>query len=82
MCTKITYYISFYDLRKICIANNLYTYGTCDEYDAMFDFVDNNDMCEENVIKLANDIYEHSDGTHQRARILEGLLNIRRAVVE
>ena len=43
-------------VRAMCIRNDYYTQGTCEEYDNMFKMCESND-----VLAIANDILEHSD---------------------
>lgn len=60
---EITTKFEFEKVRRYCIKNNLYTRGTCKEYDAMLENVhrhENNPdaLC---VEMIAEDIFNHSD---------------------
>ena len=53
------------DLRALCIQNNWYTRGTCEEYEALFDKLYDEDGCHihlttEKLAEIAEDIMEHS----------------------
>lgn len=49
-------------VRQSCIRNELYTCGDNDEYSAMLDYVRDNDPTDNNLLRVARDICEHSDG--------------------
>ena len=49
-------------IRRACIDNNLYTRGTCEEYERMFEMARNNDPTIENLYRVAQDINDHSKG--------------------
>lgn len=48
-------------VRELCIKNNLYTMGTCDEYGDMLIFVGDNNPSIENIYRVAVDICNHSE---------------------
>lgn len=55
---------SFFDVDRIhqmCIKRNLYTRGNCEDYSRMLDFARDADVTTENLIKIAEDIAEHSN---------------------
>lgn len=55
---------SFFDvdrIRQMCIKRNLYTRGDCQHYSAMLDFARDADVTTENLVKIAQDIAEHSN---------------------
>ena len=55
---------SFFDvdrIRKMCIARYLYTRGNCEDYSRMLNFARYADVTTENLIKIAQDIAEHSN---------------------
>lgn len=69
---KATYkefrHLSGDDLRSLCIRNNWYTHGTCEEYERLFNFLHDECGCPENMTtdklaEIAEDIMEHSDIT-------------------
>jgi len=54
----------FWDMesvRELCIKNNLYTCGGCEEYDRMLNMVKSVEPSTENLYRIAKDIVEHSD---------------------
>lgn len=56
------------DLRALCIRNNWYTRGTCEEYERLFSLLHDERGCPENMTteklaEVAEDIMEHSDIT-------------------
>lgn len=56
------------DLRTLCIRNNWYTRGTCEEYERLFGLLHDELGCPENMTtdklaEIAEDIMEHSDIT-------------------
>lgn len=48
-------------VRSLCIKNRYYTAGDCEEYGKMLAFVSNHKPTTNNIYKVAEDIYEHSD---------------------
>ena len=48
-------------IRQMCIKRNLYTCGTCEDYSRMLNFARDADVTTENLIKIAQDIAEHSN---------------------
>lgn len=57
--------LNVYDLRNCCIRNNWYTRGTCKEYEALFDKLNDDTGCPvnmttEKLVEIAEDIWEHS----------------------
>lgn len=48
-------------VRTCCIRNNLYTCGTCKQYEVILQFVEENGPTTENVYTVALDIWAHSD---------------------
>lgn len=51
------------DVRETCIRNNLYTRGTNEEYEEMFDIVRSvPEPSDFGIHRVAKDIAEHSDG--------------------
>lgn len=50
------------NVREACIKHNLYTEGSCREYDKMLDFVRENDFTPMNLFLVAEDICNHSEG--------------------
>ncbi len=49
-------------LRKVCVENDYYTRGTSEEYDNLFKIIwDNKIVTDEQLIKVAEDIYNHSN---------------------
>lgn len=53
---------SFHSVRSACIRNDLYTRGTCSEYDKMLDMVENTEPTVEALYEVAKDITDHSKG--------------------
>ena len=51
---------SYDDIREMCIRENFYTRGTCDEYETMLNFVETSEPTAENVFVVATDIAKHS----------------------
>jgi len=49
------------DVRNLCIKNRFYTCGDCEAYDKMLTFVRKNKPTANNIFKVAEDIYNHSD---------------------
>lgn len=52
---------SFDDVRKMCIENQLYTYGVQYDYDSLMKFIISKEPTYTNVYKAAEDILCHSD---------------------
>ena len=55
-------------LRSVCINNNWYTCGTCEQYDRLFRRLYDENRCPQNMTteklaEVAEDIMEHSDIT-------------------
>lgn len=48
------------ELRSLCIRKDWYTCGDCEEYSYLFSKCNGN-MTDEDVVKVAEDIYDHSD---------------------
>ena len=48
------------DVRTICIKENMYTCGDCDEYSNMLSFVSDHEPTIENLYTVAADIVDHS----------------------
>lgn len=48
-------------VRSMCIKNDRYTCGDCEEYQRMLNFVRDNEPTLENIEKVAEDIVNHSD---------------------
>lgn len=58
------------DLRRLCIKNNWYTRGTCEEYEKMLTFADACDnVTTADIVKIATDIICHSDTEHPATSI-------------
>ena len=53
---------SFHSVRSACIRNDLYTRGTCSEYDKMLDMVENTEPTVAALYEVAKDINDHSKG--------------------
>ena len=59
---KETRTINSVKVRAVCVINNWYTAGDCEEYDNMFNFIRNLHTATTDDIKtIATDIKEHSD---------------------
>ena len=54
-------YWTMADIRQVCIANNLYTCGTNEEYANMFHRAEKIEPTPENLYIIAKDIAEHSE---------------------
>lgn len=52
---------SMEDVRSACVRNKFYTQGTCEQYDAMLDYVDGAEPTPENIYIVAKNICEHSE---------------------
>ena len=48
-------------LRELCIRQEYYTRGDCEDYKELLDFVDDRDLTDGDIIAIADDIYDHSD---------------------
>lgn len=48
-------------VRNCCIKHNLYTMGTCRDYDFMLNFIDVQGYSLKNLFKIAEDICKHSE---------------------
>lgn len=48
-------------VRETCIRGQFYTCGTCKDYEAMLQFVEENEPTTENLFTVAVDIWNHSD---------------------
>lgn len=53
--------ISASSVRNCCIKHNLYTCGTCRDYDWMLNFADTQDFSLETLYEIAEDIRKHSE---------------------
>ena len=51
---------SFHSVRDACIRNDLYTRGTCSEYDKMLDMVENTEPTVAALYEVAKDINDHN----------------------
>lgn len=51
---------SWEDVRSLCIRNEWYEYGDCQDYMDMLHIVEHNKPTINNLYKVALDIYEHS----------------------
>ena len=51
---------SWEDIRLMCIRNNWYDSGSCQEYERMFDIVRNNKPTKTNIYNVAMNILEHT----------------------
>ncbi len=49
-------------VREMCIRENFYTCGDCDEYDAMLTKVRENAPTDEMIYEIAKDINDHTKG--------------------
>lgn len=49
-------------VRATCISNDLYTCGYHEDYEAMLNFVAENEPTTENLYRVAHDIYLNSEG--------------------
>lgn len=63
------------DLRALCIRNNYYTRGTCEEYENLFSRLKNGtcnlrNLTTELLAEIATDIKEHSDTEHDVPAIM------------
>lgn len=69
-------------LRNICITNNWYTKGTCEEYSNMFSMCDVDNVTTELLYEIAKDIYEHTNvktanqGCSEEYSDMENILNM------
>lgn len=54
--------LDFGDVRRLCIENNWYTYGDCNDYSAMLEYVQENSINPAGhvIYSIAKDIYKHS----------------------
>ena len=60
----------------MCINNNFYTNGDCEEYDNMLTYANNVKRATTKVVeKIATDIKEHSDTESQVIDIMYKLIN-------
>lgn len=50
-----------YDVRNLCVRNRYYTRGDNDEYGRMLLFVSNHKPTKENIFRVAEDIFNHSN---------------------
>ena len=57
-------------VRETCIKFEWYTEGNCDDYQKMLDFVDSHKPTDNNICKVVEDIFNHSD---QEGRDLESV---------
>lgn len=53
---------SWHNMREMCIRENFYTCGSCEEYDAMLAKVRENEPTDEIIYGVAADINAHSKG--------------------
>lgn len=49
------------DVRHVCIKNNWYTRGTCEEYENMLNMVESYYPSDVRIFYVAEDIFEHSN---------------------
>ena len=61
MTIKTKRFWSMSSVREACIANDLYTYGDCEEYEAMLNKVKELAPTFENIYTVAKDIAAHSE---------------------
>ena len=79
MSTKMMMDMS--DLRNVCIRNDWYTRGTNDEYARLLTMVKDSKVTDSKLMKIAMDIYEHSDmeryeRDYSENEILENIVHI------
>lgn len=54
--------LSWYDLRNMCVRENFYTCGTCEEYDKLYEYVSNlENVTTKDIVNIAKDIMKHSE---------------------
>ena len=49
------------DVRRLCIEKNWYTRGDCEEYRKVLKMADSQNVTTDLIVKIAEDIYTHSD---------------------
>lgn len=54
------------DLRNLCIRNNWYTCGTVKEYQKMLNICDKDNITTNDIVKIAQDIMDHSSKNDDR----------------
>ena len=52
------------DVRHVCIKNNWYTHGTCEEYENMLKMVNDYYPSDLRIYFVAQDIFEHSNKSY------------------
>ena len=50
-----------YEVRNMCVKHEYYTAGDCEAYEKILNFVEIHKPTTNNIYKVANDIFEHSD---------------------
>lgn len=54
------------DLRGLCILEDWYTGGTCEEYANLLDMTDRKNITTDDIVEIATDIIEHSEMAKQK----------------
>ena len=64
--------LDFEDVRQLCIDNNWYTHGDCNDYSAMLEYVQDNSINPAGhvIYSIAMDIYKHSRGEDEVSDIM------------
>ena len=63
-------------VRNMCINNHYYTSGSCEEYDQMLHFVYTHKPTNNNLLKVAENIVNHSDLTRYNQTYKENVESI------
>ena len=70
------------DIRRMCISNNYYTIGDCEDYDKLMRFVTTHKPTVHNIYKVACDIAKHSEREFSLKETVESIMfNIESDVV-
>ena len=64
------------DVRTMCIAYSYYTNGTGTDYDNMLNFISTHKPTNNNLLKVAEDIVNHSDLTRYNQTYAENIESI------
>ena len=73
---KETRVISYENLRNLCIKNDFYTNGDCEEYDNLFRKLDVETLTTKHIFNIAADIKYHSETDYDIESIMYMLAEI------
>ena len=60
------------DLRGLCIMEDWYTGGTCEEYANLLDMTGKENITSDDIVEIATDIIEHSETAKAKFERLSG----------